>query len=465
MLDEEMDDIIRNAAAKHHPAYNNKAWEMMERKLDKHLPQKKDPGRFIFFLLLFLLLGSGAILTAIYFSGNNNSVNTGVTEKNIGDKQLAAEPVSQKTKTANHPVENTSPQNINAAEQTEALSPNNPINTNSRLGGANDNINTKGSGNNKRSTVVNKPKTGTGITTPDASVADESQKAASQKRENKTPLQRKTEGKTDVVITTATPENMEAENIETTHVNIDKEKAITEGQKKGSVKVNEDTKKKEEPITKNKTSYAPDKKKSDRRFVSNFGLTFSAGPDLSFIQLDKPGNVTMTYGAGFSYSFAKRFTARAGFYVAKKIYTATPDQYHAPGGITYPYLTSVDANCRVYEIPISLSYSFGQSKNHSWFGGVGLSSFLMKNESYYYNYKRPSGQTYYYEKTVTNENNHYFAVLTLSGGYQYQINKRFSVQGEPYVKLPLSGIGLGKINLNSAGLLFTVTVKPFAKRK
>jgi hypothetical protein len=32
---------------------------------------------------------------------------------------------------------------------------------------------------------------------------------------------------------------------------------------------------------------------------------------------------------------------------------------------------------------------------------------------------------------------------------------------EPYLELPLNGIGFGKINLNSTGLLFTLVVKPF----
>ena len=166
------------------------------------------------------------------------------------------------------------------------------------------------------------------------------------------------------------------------------------------------------------------------------------------------------YGAGLSYNFKKRVTVRAGFYSSKKIYTATPDQYNAP---IYPNLTEIYADCRVYEIPVSLSYNFWQRKNHNWFGSAGLSSFLMKNEYYDYRYKTPTGYTYNYKKEISNENKHYFAVLTLSGGYQYQLNKKISLQAEPYVKLPLSGIGLGKVKLNSSGILFTVTVLPFAK--
>jgi len=54
-------------------------------------------------------------------------------------------------------------------------------------------------------------------------------------------------------------------------------------------------------------------------------------------------------------------------------------------------------------------------------------------------------------------------VLDLSAGYEYTLNKRFSLAAEPYVKLPFSGVGAGKIKLNSAGVLFTLTMKPFKK--
>ena len=87
----------------------------------------------------------------------------------------------------------------------------------------------------------------------------------------------------------------------------------------------------------------------------------------------------------------------------------------------------------------------------------------MKKEKYDYLYNSPAGQTYNYVKTINNENKHYFSVITLSAGYQYNFNNRLSLIAEPYLKLPLSGIGAGKIKLNSTGLLFTGIIKPFRK--
>ena len=48
MPDEEIDNLIRDAANQHHPPYDDKAWGKMEELLDKHLPQKKDRKKYIF---------------------------------------------------------------------------------------------------------------------------------------------------------------------------------------------------------------------------------------------------------------------------------------------------------------------------------------------------------------------------------------------------------------------------------
>jgi len=54
--------------------------------------------------------------------------------------------------------------------------------------------------------------------------------------------------------------------------------------------------------------------------------------------------------------------------------------------------------------------------------------------------------------------------LNLSGGYTRILNKNISLQAEPYLKIAMDGIGYGKVNLNSGGVLFSAVIKPFAKK-
>ncbi|MFM6924152.1 MAG: hypothetical protein ACKOU7_01520 [Ferruginibacter sp.] len=475
MLDEEMDDIIRKAAENHHPAYNDKAWEKMEFQLDKHLPQKKDRRKLIFFLLFFLLIGAGT-----YFALNRSGSN-----KNITAEKNTANTISGKPDAANVPGKNTM---TGDKEQDAENTDENPV-VNKENPGLNNNNNTAtpASGdqlqpenknvteklyNTKSLLSASKAKTKTSFTTPGLFTGQEDgADLSAQKRSNG----RTSSGKQRVTIKAPEAEqaNDAKSEIRGTDVNTDNTKSNSADEtaiaKSNTTVVkelanSEKNKKEIASKTEDKSSSPSEKKKKKNSPGNNFGLTFSVGPDISFVKLNNTGKTTLTYGAGLSYSFAKRFTARAGFYVSKKIYDADPDQYHTPGG-NYPHLTGVNADCKVYEIPVSIAYSFGKRGKHNWFGGAGLSSFIMKKEDYTYNYKNPAGQTYSYYQELNNKNKHYFAVLDLSAGYQYQLSKRLSVQAEPYLKLPLAGVGQGKIKLNSAGILFTVTLKPFAKKK
>jgi hypothetical protein len=492
MLDEEIDHIIRDAADKHHPAYNDKAWEKMEKLLDKHLPQKRDGRKYIFFLLLFLLLGGGALLTVYQLNQNKTGPTAGIPSGKISEKQSASISSSQ---TVGQPGITTTAATEN---KDDASKPNNvPTSTPVSPGYAVGNdlkqpaINTRvttadeAAALNKKRTKKGSGKSNMHITSPGADDGNKfglnNDKAGTNKKSR---LKTSDKAKKNVSITAPEPEDeKETASVYTVPVKDETQKnqlpvqqakeeqktepvveQVNEQPKEELAKAEEKPAKKQDTgTTKPKPVVTPDKKKNKKDIAGNFGITLSAGPDVSFIELNKLGKVTMLYGAGLSYHFANRVTLRTGFYTANKIYDAKPEQYHSTGGY-YPYLYNIAAECRVYEIPVSLSYHFARGKKHNWFGNAGLSSFIMKSEYYEYEYKTPGGQYYNYETKVRNENKHYFSVLTLSAGYQYALSKRILLQAEPYIKLPLGGVGLGKVKLNSSGLLFTATIKPFAKK-
>ncbi len=96
---------------------------------------------------------------------------------------------------------------------------------------------------------------------------------------------------------------------------------------------------------------------------------------------------------------------------------------------------------------------------------AGLSSYLMKEENYNYYYKYyPGSPTYSHLSSIRNENNHYFSVVTLSAGYKRKLGNRVTMMAEPYLKLPVKGVGYGKVKLNSGGVLFSIGVNPFAAK-
>ena len=190
-------------------------------------------------------------------------------------------------------------------------------------------------------------------------------------------------------------------------------------------------------------------------------------PDVSAVGLSKAGEVKLAYGAGFGYQVSNRFSIRAGYYKGRKVYSADPDDYDPPSNFWnyYPNLKTIDADCKVTELPISVDYRFNQNKKQSWFVSAGVSSLFMKKEVYDYYFKPNYSPNYVtYTRTINNQNKHYFSILNLSGGYTRTIDKHFSIQAEPYFKIAMSGVGYGKVKLNSSGVLFTAIYKPFAKK-
>ena len=461
MQSEEFDKKIREAASHHHPAYDEQAWDKMHKLLDKHLPEEKDDRRrILFFLLLFLLLGSG-IWFLVTKQGNLSkpSVSQQQDKKIITGK-------SEKNKPAD--IANPNPESLQ--KETGSVAEVKTI----------DKSSVTGQKSSQNSIVTAEPVKATGnlITAADKAPSKYLREklhksvATGEEKDKRTgnpvlavnkEVKEKEQNEQQKVI--SLPAGSAAEQLSgQLNTGVKKERDIagtTTFQDSASVKpVNETALKKgqkKQAIQKTKN------RKSNFFFVS-----LSAGPDISYTTGGQLGTTKLTGGIGLGYTFNNRLSLRTGFYSGRKVYAASPDAYNPPPIFWnyYPYLEKVDADCKVYEIPVLASYHFGKPGKRHWFVSAGLSSLIMKQEDYHYTYKyTPNGTTHYRDWSVKNENKHFFSVATVSGGYQKNIGKSITLTAEPYLKLPLGGVGYGKVKLNSTGILFSVLVKPFQQNK
>jgi hypothetical protein len=457
------DKKIKEAADNHHPAYDEKAWDKMEDLLDKHMPQKKDRRRFIFFLLLFLLLGGGSAYLLIDKPWKTN--NTIATTEKKADQNIS-----------NPVIENKSQQTVSQPNITATDNNNN------------EQVSNKNDKSSLTQNIISQPKT---LTTSEQEIDikikkprversivknnDRSKQTESSKSITVTP-----NNKNNSYITITSSKNDQSStvlnnNVVTNNDNtpvkpvIDNPSNKNEENKivpdKAVVNNNVADVSKKDEVDKNEQQA---KKKTGKNKTNGFfAFSLSGGPDVSKAGSSDLSKVDWSYGAGISYTL-KKFTLRSGFYIAQKIYSADAKdyklEYTLPPNIK---LLNVDANCKVYEIPLSLAYNFASGKNSNWYASLGFSSYLMKSEKYQNWYKNTTTNTTYPRSfQYSSKNNHYFSVLDLSAGYTYKINKTFSLSAEPYLKLPLQGIGEGKVHLNSAGVLFSLGIKPFkAKSK
>ena len=76
---------------------------------------------------------------------------------------------------------------------------------------------------------------------------------------------------------------------------------------------------------------------------------------------------------------------------------------------------------------------------------AGTSAYFMKKEDYQFYFKGQSGNDTTRGASFTNNSNHLFSSVNLSAGIEQKVNSKLSITSEPQIKIPVSGIGFGKI--------------------
>jgi hypothetical protein len=452
MWSDELDNKMKEATEGYQPAYDDKAWDKMEVLLDKHLPLEKKRRRFIFLLLPLLLAGTGIFFLLQKKDGNGISKekNTVIQPKSLTiqsekGSDIAAVP-SKIPASKQATVAATVQQDLIAPSSAESKPAEKRIQNQLVVSGdiSNDN-NRKKVKKIFSSEQQFEQQHSSGRKKYDHKTKDQENNFAEHKPSEQNTLVPVTEKNSVNNLSNIIPD-----------VSSDKPAISTP-----TTQAAEEKKLSNSSDTKNAIAKVKPQKQR-KPSGGKFSLSFSAGPDISSIGIDNPGKWTLQYGIGFSYALSKRLSIRTGFFAGHKIYTADSTEYHSR--YYPPKLQRIEANCLVYEIPVSLIYNFSGRKKHNWFVAGGLSSYLMKKETYDYYYKNAWGQMQNYSHIYKNENSHILSVINISGGYQYHFTDRLSLMAEPYVRIPVSGVGSGKVKLNSGGVLFSLGFKPFLKK-
>ena len=186
-----------------------------------------------------------------------------------------------------------------------------------------------------------------------------------------------------------------------------------------------------------------------------------SGIDLSSTNF-KSVNTGSTKGFIVGYAFNNKWSIESGLlWDTKRIYD-NGDHFNPPGytpssGIT---IIAVNGKSRLYELPVNVKYTIIPGE-HRLFATTGLSSYLMRSENYDYQYlqnNQPGGHNYLSYK---NETKNWLAVVNFSMGYSHKLGSLGTLRVEPYLKLPIKNLGVGKMPIMSTGLNigFTKTVK------
>lgn len=203
----------------------------------------------------------------------------------------------------------------------------------------------------------------------------------------------------------------------------------------------------EESPVKERTENVPELQAPKRVKIS---LALVTAPDLNGVNSLSGGQLGVNGGLLLNLDLRKwRFTT--GVTYASKPYQAN---YNPQAGAYGDYgygtrqLRHIDADCKVLDIPLNVSFQFFARGKNGLSVGSGLSSYIMLRERYSFTYTDYTEQSY----AVANRNKHLAGVLNLNITYQRRLNDKFGLLVQPYYKVPLTGIGNEGVDLRSAGV-------------
>ncbi|RQO65284.1 hypothetical protein DBR43_31040 [Pedobacter sp. KBW06] len=183
--------------------------------------------------------------------------------------------------------------------------------------------------------------------------------------------------------------------------------------------------------------------------LKHSGLTLSimAAPDISGTGANVSPKVSTNIGLLLTYPLSKKISLSTGVIYAKKLYNSA-----GPAAINNGYGNQsweVNADCRVLDIPLNVNYQVFKRKKLAISVNTGLSSYLMLNERY----DLRSGPDHNRSTLeISNENQHIFGITNLSLSLEQKVNSSLSIGIQPFVKLPLRGVGNYDVRLNSTGV-------------
>jgi hypothetical protein len=174
-------------------------------------------------------------------------------------------------------------------------------------------------------------------------------------------------------------------------------------------------------------------------------------------------------GQGYSwqllagYRFAKRWSIESGIHIEKKEYYTNGQ--HTNKAFLNPVGTVlwIESESRLLEIPLTVKYDVLLKNRHNLFAAAGLSSYIINREDFEYE-EEVNGVIQKSNVAFTKTTGNLFSTINFSLGYQFRLGKIGSIRIEPYLNLPISGIGKGESPVISKGI-YAGWVYDFRKRK
>jgi hypothetical protein len=116
-------------------------------------------------------------------------------------------------------------------------------------------------------------------------------------------------------------------------------------------------------------------------------------------------------------------------------------------------IMSVEGSSELFEVPVKLKYSVFQKNRSGIMLSTGFSSYLMTKEENDYQ-AMMNGSEQSMVGSYKNNKRYIAVAANISAEYNYKIGKNTRLRIEPYIQIPLKGIGIGSMPVMTTGLHF-----------
>ncbi|MGB8195129.1 MAG: outer membrane beta-barrel protein [Chitinophagaceae bacterium] len=159
-------------------------------------------------------------------------------------------------------------------------------------------------------------------------------------------------------------------------------------------------------------------------------------------------------GLVLGYDLNDRFSLETGLLFTKKHYFCEGQDFNMemPG----MKLESLEGKSRLLEIPVKLKYNVIRKRKWNVFSTAGLSSYVLTHEKNNYLLTVNGSQQNMisnYEKA----SKYFAAAVDVSLGYELKASPRLRLRLQPYLQIPLKGMGVGSVSVQSIGVHAGIT--------
>lgn len=179
------------------------------------------------------------------------------------------------------------------------------------------------------------------------------------------------------------------------------------------------------------------------------------------------GSAISSYEAGYNIGFSLAYmvtsslSVSTGMIYSEVSYSASESNYVLPAGyIQTSTIGDMRGECRILDIPVTLQYRLAEFDHSRIIATAGISTYIMLGEEYEFTVEgynqTPELIAYRNEKSGAR---HWLSNAGLSVGYEWDLDRNWSVRAEPYVRIPISEVGWTRVHLYSVGTFFSVNYR------